>query len=381
MRTTNSSVEIKRQNMIKTLQYILRHEQVSRQEIAVALGFSLPTVFQNVTELMDWGLVCEAGEYGSTGGRKAKVLKIKEGVRCVAGVEVAKNYICMILMDLSQKILNLEKRELVYQNTQEYYMKLGNAVRDFVKKNGIGSRDSEKLIGIGISVPGTIDHDLGVLRKSYSLDVQNVGIRHFAKYLSYDFCCENNANCAANAVSHNSQKNVIYLMLSDIVCGSIRMGDGVYMGDNFRSAEFGHMVLKPEGKMCCCGKKGCLNAYCSTRTLTENGNKTLQMFFEGVRDHIGETVEQWDQYLEYLAIAVSNIRTIFDCDIILGGEVGGYLKNYAQALEEKIRSYNMEDFDLSYLKIDSYDNGSCAVGAALFMLEHYIENLQILKEK
>ena len=72
MRTTNSNIEIKRQNKIKIVQYILKHEKVSRQELAVALGFSLPTVFQNVTELMELGMVCEAGEYGSTGGRKSR---------------------------------------------------------------------------------------------------------------------------------------------------------------------------------------------------------------------------------------------------------------------------------------------------------------------
>ena len=55
MRTTNSNIEIKRQNKIKIVQYILKHEKVSRQELAVALGFSLPTVFQNVTELMELG--------------------------------------------------------------------------------------------------------------------------------------------------------------------------------------------------------------------------------------------------------------------------------------------------------------------------------------
>lgn len=44
----------------------MEHGTVSRQEIASALGYSMPTVFANVTELMEMGLIREAGEYSST---------------------------------------------------------------------------------------------------------------------------------------------------------------------------------------------------------------------------------------------------------------------------------------------------------------------------
>lgn len=367
--------------MIKTIQYILKHEQVSRQEIAVALGFSLPTVFQNVTELMELELVCEAGEYGSTGGRKAKVLKIKEGVHCAAGIEITREEIRLILMDLSQKVLHLEKRKLKYENTQEYYAALGTEVQEFIKKNGMASRSSSRLIGVGVSIPGTINHDLGVLVKSYSLDVQNISIRHFTKYLPYDFCCENDANCAANAVVRNSQKNVVYLLLGDTVSGSVRIGGSTYVGDNFRASEFGHAILVPGGALCRCGKRGCLDAYCSTQVLTENGRITLEAFFEALHSGSQEAQASWNQYLESLAVAVSNVRAAYDCDIILGGPPCTYLDEHFRVLEEKLRAYNTEDFDTSYLTIDPYRAGNSAVGAARFMVERYIENLQIVREK
>lgn len=375
MRTTNSNIEIKRQNKIKIVQYILKHEKVSRQELAVALGFSLPTVFQNVTELMELGMVCEAGEYGSTGGRKAKVLKIKEGFCCAAGIEITKDDICFVLVDLNQKLDCIERKVLPYENTQEYYSKLGEAVGELLKKNGITAKGTTQLAGVGISVPGIIDHDLGMLRESYELGVENVSIRHFSKYIPHAFCCESSANCSAYAVLNAEQKSAVYLSLSDTVRGAVFIDGKVYKGDNFCAAEFGHTIVQPGGRSCWCGKKGCLNAYCSSEVLTEHGAYALEQFFGRLETGEPEYKECWEEYLEYLAMQVANIRMAFDCDIILGGKVGRHLIPYMAQLEEHLQVYNMTDFDFSYLSVDPYQQGSSAIGAACYMLERYVENL------
>ena len=375
MRTTNSNIEIKRQNKIKIVQYILNHEKVSRQELAVALGFSLPTVFQNVTELMELGMVCEAGEYGSTGGRKAKVLKIKEGFCCAAGIEITKDDICFVLVDLNQKLDCIERKVLPYENTQEYYSKLGEAVGELLKKNGITAKGTTQLAGVGISVPGIIDHDLGMLRESYELGVENVSIRHFSKYIPHAFCCESSVNCSAYAVLNAEQKSAVYLSLSDTVRGAVFIDGKVYKGDNFCAAEFGHTIVQPGGRSCWCGKKGCLNAYCSSEVLTEHGAYALEQFFDRLETGEPEYKECWEEYLEYLAMQVANIRMAFDCDIILGGKVGRHLIPYMAQLEEYLQVYNMTDFDFSYLSVDPYQQGSSAIGAACYMLERYVENL------
>ena len=121
MKTTSESMEIKRLNRIRTMQYILNAKTTSRQEIASALGFSMPTVLQNVADLMECGLVFESGEYASTGGRKAKALSICGGLRCTIGVEITARHVHMVLLDLNQTLLDRMSCRLPYQNTQEYY--------------------------------------------------------------------------------------------------------------------------------------------------------------------------------------------------------------------------------------------------------------------
>ena len=72
-----SNAEMKRLNKIRIAKYIYHHGTASKQELASALGFSMPTVLQRVRELIEEGIVTESGEYESTGGRKAKVLSIE----------------------------------------------------------------------------------------------------------------------------------------------------------------------------------------------------------------------------------------------------------------------------------------------------------------
>lgn len=74
----------------------------------------------------------------------------------------------------------------------------------------------------------------------------------------------------------------------------------------------------------------------------------------------------WQEYLKNLAILISNLRMAYDMDIILGGEVGGYLTEYMIPLGEKVMEYNGFDHDVRYLKMCSYKRGICSGGGKAF---------------
>ena len=82
--------------------------------------------------------------------------------------------------------------------------------------------------------------------------------------------------------------------------------------------------------------------------------------------------KKWEEYLDYLAILISNLRMAYDMDIILGGEMGGYLSDYMIPLGEKVMKYNGFDHDLRYLKNCSYKKEASAVGAAKHFLQDFI---------
>jgi len=378
MRSESGSVALRQKNRVRTAMYILDHNGVSRQELALALGFSMPTVFQNVNELIESGLVCENGEYGSTGGRKAKILSIRQGVRCAIGVEITAHHVRLLLMDLSRKLMDIEQQRFVYEDTTAYYIRLGEIVQEFARKNGVGADTPCRMIGVGIALPGIIDHKRKLLAKSHALDVENISLWQFSQNIPYPVVFGNDANLAAYAEVRDKQRNTIYLSLNDTVGGAIYQNGDIYLGDNFKSGEIGHMILVPGGKKCYCGKRGCLDAYCSAKVLRRDENdRGISRFFEDLENGDPECIKRWDVYLEHLAVMVSNLRMAFDCDIILGGHVGGYMGGHMRPFSDKIRKYNNFDSDTAYLSQGQFKRECASIGAARSMVDYHIENLPV----
>ncbi|WP_395027036.1 ROK family protein [Robinsoniella sp.] len=83
----------------------------------------------------------------------------------------------------------------------------------------------------------------------------------------------------------------------------------------------------------------------------------------------------WEKYLEDLAVLVTDLRMVFDCDIILGGYVGGYLKKYIMDLNKKVVKLDPFDNDTTYLQTCRYEREASAVGIAMRFIEKYFDML------
>lgn len=368
-----NSAEIKRQNKIRIAQYVLSHESVSRQRIAFELGFSMPTVFQNVTELIEKGILREAGEFGSTGGRKAKMLEINPHYGSAIGLSITKNHIHMAQTDMFGHLLMQEDIRHPYCNTFDYYRRLGEILTSFVEKVELEKR---RLVGVGISIPGILNKEKTLLYKSYALHVANVSLSRFMQYIAYPVCFENDATNAAYADIPDRGRDTVYIALNSTVGGAICIGGQFYEGDNCKSAEFGHIVIHPGGRRCYCGKIGCMDAYCATTALTEDGRDGLEAFFHDLDMGSDERARLWTSYLDDLAIAITNLRTAFDCNIVVGGDMGGYLEERLSDLCHYLRRHNNLDSDDSYLKVGHYKRQSAAIGAARHMTEQFLRGLE-----
>ena len=124
-----------------------------------------------------------------------------------------------------------------------------------------------------------------------------------------------------------------------------------------------------------CGKKGCLDAYCSAKVLSQLTDGNLALFFDGLRSGNAALQTAWNEYLSYLAVAVNNLRMTFDCDVIVGGYVGGFLAEFGEPLREMLVERNTFEPDSSYLKFSRYRLEASALGAALLHIEAFIQNL------
>ena len=178
-----------------------------------------------------------------------------------------------------------------------------------------------------------------------------------------------------NITDLNNYRNALYLSLNNTLGGAFCIDGKLIPGANQKAGEFGHMILVPGGKKCYCGKQGCADAYCAASVLTDDTKETLEQFMKKVEEQDGQAVKVWKEYLNNLAILISNLRMAYDMDIILGGEVGGYLADHMITLGKKVMEYNGFEHDARYLKVCSYKREASAVGVAKHYLQAFIKTL------
>ncbi len=359
-------------NRSRIARFILREGSASKPEIASSLKLSMPTVLQSVKDLMDGGVIEEVGEYESTGGRKAKALSVVPDIRYGVGMDITANHVSFVLIDLKGDVLHHKRMRQAYQHSPAYYQSVRDNLDLFIQETGA---DPAKLLGTGISLPGIIDRSANLLVKSHSLNVENISLQVISQYFDQTPAYENDASAAAMAELRHHSRDAVYLSLSNTVGGAIYMNHTLYAGDHFRSGEFGHMVLIPGGRTCYCGKKGCVDAYCSAKVLSDRAGGSLEGFFENLEAREPEAEALWDRYTDHLAIVISNLRMGFDCDIVLGGYVGGFLKPYLARLGHRVLEYNRFDRDFSYIRVCRYAREASAVGVALTFAEQYLDRI------
>ncbi|MEM1483571.1 ROK family transcriptional regulator [Oscillospiraceae bacterium PP1C4] len=369
-----NNIDVKKINKSAIFRAIFENEILSNQDIATMLSISVPTVLQNVKELLEAGLVQEVGEFQSTGGRKAKAIAPIPNAKMAIGIDITQNHVGIVIVNLAGQVLNHKRMYVPFSCTQEYFYNLGEMLVDFIEQE---HAQKENILGVGLSIPGIIDQTKTQINYSHILGLSNMPCSKFSEYIPYPCTFINDANAAGFAELRNRYTihNAIYLSLSNSVGGAILLGDNLYLGENQRSGEFGHNAVVPNGKPCYCGKNGCLDAYCSAKVLTKHTDGKVAVFFEKLEEKDVFCQRIWNEYLDYLAVAVNNLRMTFDCDIIVGGYIGGYLDDYLESLRKRLALLNTFEQDGTYLQVCQYKLEASATGAALQFIDAFVDNL------
>lgn len=346
---------------------------MSKLEIAELLSISMPTLYQNIGELMDMGLIKYSGLRPSSGGRPAMNLEVVADARYAIGVSIQTGRI-------NFAAINLKCRELAYKTvyplssifSREYIDFFAGELEKFIDESGI---EREKLLGVGICIPGTFLSDGFTVNYAPALGIKSVSMKPLADAVPYPVHLDNDANSAGFAVElqNGSSGGLAYLSLADGVGGTLFLNGVQHRGSNSLGGEFGHMTVEYNGRRCACGKKGCLEAYCSEyRILTDSG-VTLEKFFSNLADGDEKTGAIWENYLEHLATAIHNIRMAFDSKIVMGGIMAYYLQPYLGRLKEYV--YGADPFtpDQDYLSISGNPLHVTVLGAAMYFVKGFLD--------
>lgn len=347
----------------------------SKQSLAHDLGLSLPTVYQNLTELMDAGLVRYSGEQRSTGGRRAMGLDIVPDARIAVGASITENHLRFVAADLRlQELFYKNVGHETFTHPSNFGPFFARELEVFLDENEI---DRARLLGVGVALPAVISPDSTKITLAPTLPLQDFYLDGLTADIPYPVHVENDGTCGGYAewFMRKDPGSTAYLFLENGVGGSLLINGSLYTGNRRHSAEFGHMCVEPGGLLCKCGRRGCLEAYCSTRRISDELGITLKDFFAGIERRDPEYTALWDDLLHHLAIGINNIHMALDCDVVLGGFLSQHLSDYMPRLQEYVAAANAfsSNADFPHLKLSIFRRHSVPLGAALHYITDFLE--------
>ena len=367
--------DIKTNNKKRIIKLLAKERELTKLDISRKLEISVPTVTTIVGELIEEGIVLEAGMATSTGGRKPVIIRFLPNSRFSLGLELGKDYVRAVLTDLDSKIIEDKRKALDSINEKEVLSKMKYLIEEMLDNN---TEIQGKLLGMGFSLPGTVNEAELKLEIATNFKLKNLCFRELQQYFNIPVYLENEANAGALGESNlgiaKDLTNLIYISITEGVGGGILINESMYKGKSSRAGEIGHMTIYKNGRPCNCGKKGCFETYASNRALINNYYEVTNI----KASNIGEVIENFqsgdplamkviETYIDDLAEGIGNLNFIFNPDyIVVGGEISKYAEIFQKKLTDKIFNnnefYSEGDVDILFSTLGSDSN---ILGAAL----------------
>ena len=230
-----------------------------------------------------------------------------------------------------------------------------SVVEEMIKKSGI---ERDKLNAIASCAPGVIDQDRGVVLFTPNLPWRDYDMAaSMRSKFGVPFYVGNDVNLGVLGEYHfgagRGYKNIVGFFVGTGMGGGLILNGSLFTGNQFKAAEYGHMVLDPEGPLCNCGQRGCLEAFSSKQGMSAyirqqaaRGRETLMA--EAVKDGVFRSkalkqalkendkvaMEAVDRACHWLAVAAGNMINVISPDLILFG--GGVIEALGDLFLEKI---------------------------------------------
>lgn len=188
---------------------------------------------------------------------------------------------------------------------------------------------SEKVLGVGVGIPGFMDHTTGLLTSSPNFPQWGNVNLHEAMKKKFTLPCvtENDANLAGLGEywmgAAKGAKMLVALTLGTGVGGAVVQEGRVLKGSRGLAGELGHMVIDPRGPVCGCGGRGCLETLASGGSVERLTGSSAKDVYERARGGDQTSIEVFENLGRNLGMGLSSLAQIFDPDLfVLGGQVG-----------------------------------------------------------
>lgn len=342
-----NSKYVKKLNRMTVINTIKKHEPISRQQLAEFTGLTPPTISGIVRELLEAGLVSEAGLDKSSGGRRPVNLCLNPEAGYVIGIEVTRFESLIGIADLKNDPTDFRTVKIDMTEPKIGVKLLADAVKRIMNEEKYLKKT---FLGIGVAFPGLLNVHDGTVKRSINLGERwnNFNVKEaLEKELDLPIFIENNSNASALAEhwfgGGKGCRDLVYINLGEGISAGIILNDRILQGAKGYAGEIGHMSIQEGGPLCNCGNRGCLESICGIPALVrqakaelstipeddplkiawlKNGNISINDIIESANISNSYSWQLLRQMSAYVGRAAANVINFYNPELIfIGGKM------------------------------------------------------------
>jgi predicted NBD/HSP70 family sugar kinase len=349
--SSNSLSRLRERNRVLVLDALRSHGRTSRAELARVTALSRTTVSGLVNDLIERGLIVEHGAAsGSQPGRPGVLLSLNSAAGTALAFDFGHTHLRVAIADLASNILAEEELELDVDRSALAALDSAAELADKVLSSAGVSW--EGVIGAAMGLPGPIDDETGVVGSSVILPGW-AGLRpveEIERRIGLHVTVDNDANLAvlgeARFGAARGAGDVIYVKVSSGIGAGIMLGGRLHRGVSGSAGEFGHVLVDPDGTICRCGNRGCLETVAASGTVVEllrrSHGEQLTVADVLARAAAGDAGPRRALLDAGRAVgqALANLSNVTNPErIVIGGELGGPGTPLLEGVEDSLTRY------------------------------------------
>jgi predicted NBD/HSP70 family sugar kinase len=274
---TGSLESLRERNRLRVIDALRTRGAISRADIARQTGLSRSTVSSLVGDLQAAGLVVErvaesAAPASPQGGRPPVLVALDQSAGAVVGLDFGHDSLWVAVADLSYAILAETYAELEVDTAAQDALDTGaRLVSELIEEAGV---ERDRVLAAGMGLPGPIERESGlvhspILPSWVGLNPAN----EMEERLELPVHLDNDANVGALGESTfgvgRGSHVMAYLRLSAGIGAGLVINGRPFRGARGIAGEIGHVLVDPQGPICRCGNRGCLETFVAGPALCE----------------------------------------------------------------------------------------------------------------
>jgi predicted NBD/HSP70 family sugar kinase len=268
---SGSQSSLREANRAMIVDTVHRHGGLTQVELAGATGLSAATVSTIVKELLGAGVVETRNTTRS--GRRAQMVTIAHRVGLAVGILIGHRQLRVALGDVTNEVVAEQTLPLPHEHRVDTSLdRAALLVADLLER--VGST-ADEVVGIGVGLPAPVDSATGMISvRGMMRGWDEVHVAHvLSKRLASPVFVDNDANLGALAESAHGASRIyrdsVYVRASYGTGAGIVLGGNVHRGFAGTAGEIGHVQVDPQGDICRCGSRGCLDTVVGAAALLE----------------------------------------------------------------------------------------------------------------